>query len=214
MSFFENKRILGFVLWLVAIITIAQGVACIIAGAMGNSNSFIPEDMDNKVFYGALTGIGSILVGFLYLGFSALISRRILKEKIDIIAGLVRMLGVTTILGGLFDAAASIIGTGDVGAGFVAAVISALIGLVIIFIASRINDRKVDVFDKIIWIVLVVLIAIVTVLVFIGLIGMTLSVDLGLVIIIIGVVAEIIINLFVLVYLFDADVMRKMGMKS
>ncbi len=214
MSFFENRRILGFVLWLVGILIVADGIACIVAGITGDSNSFIPDDLNNRGMYAAISGIGAIISGLIYLIFSAGISRGMVSIKIDILAGLTRIVGLSTIIGGLFDGAALLVGGSDAVGAIVGTVISVLIGAIVIWVAGRINDGRRDVGDIIIWIVMLVLMVILVAALFLGLIGAAAAFDLGMVIIIVEIVARLIIYLFVIAFLFDREVRSQMGMAS
>ena len=211
-SFFENRKILGFVLWVIAIFAIAEGIGCIVDGFSSDSSSFIPDEADNREFYGCLSGIGMIIAGLIYALFSSAISRGAVSKKIDILAGLVRMVGLTTIITGIFDGIAWILCTDEIGAGIVSTIISILIGALIMWIGGRINDGKADVGDIIIWLVLLVLMLILVLLLFLALIGATLALDLGLILVILEIVCKLILYLFVIAFLCDRGVRKSMNM--
>ncbi len=212
-SFFENRKALGIALLIVAIITIASGISSIISGITEEYGSLIPEGVDqNLSMYCVIGGIGSIIGGFIYLIFSAGLRRGMVSIKIDILAGLVRILGLVTIVSGIFDAAAYIVGTGEFGTGIIDAIVSIIIGALIIWIAGRINDDKQDVGDVVIWVVMLVLVILLIIVSFLALIGLTFEFDFGLVVVILGLLSELIIDLFVLAFLLDREVRNEMGL--
>ena len=107
------------------------------------------------------------------------------------------------ILGGIFDGAASIAGGQDVGVAIVGAILAVIIGLVIVFISTKINDGKQTTGDSIIWIILLIafiIMLIVSALEIITLVG------------IIDGIAHILIALFMIAFLFDSEVKAKMNM--
>lgn len=212
-SFFENRKALGISLWIIAIITIASGIACIISGITEDWGSYIPEGVDQNLnMYCIISGIGGVIGGFIYLVFATGIRRGMVSIKIDILAGLVRILGLVTIISGIFDAVAFIVGGGEFGAGIVDAIVSILIGALIIWIAGRINDDKTDIGDVVIWVIMLVLVILMIIVSFLALIGLTLELDFGLVIVILELVANLIVDLFALAFLLDREVRDQMGL--
>ncbi len=212
-SFFENRKALGIALWIIAILTIAGGIASIISGITEDYGSLIPEDVDQNLnMYCIIGGIGEIIGGIIYLIFSAGLRRGMVSIKIDILAGLVRILGLVTIISGVFDAAAYIVGTGEFGAGIVDAIVSILVGALIIWIAGRINDDKQDVGDVVIWVVMLILVVLLIVISFLALIGLSFEFDFGLVVVILNLLANLVVDLFVLAFLLDREVRSEMGM--
>ncbi len=212
-SFFENRKALGIALWVVAIITMAGGIASIISGITEDYGSLIPEGVDQNLnMYCIIGGIGDIIGGVIYLIFSAGLRRGMVSIKIDILAGLVRILGLVTIISGVFDAAAYIVGTGEFGTGIVDAILSILIGALIVWIGGRINDDKQDVGDVVIWVVMLVLVILLIIVSFLAFIGLTFELNFGLVVVILNLLANLVIDLFVLAFLLDGEVRDEMGL--
>ena len=136
-----------------------------------------------------------------------------MSNKTDILAGLIRLVGLATVIESIFELIARLTASdGDIGAAIVGAIISIVLGLLIMWIGGRVNDGKQDLGDKIIWVVLLVIMVILTVLLFLGLIGVALEFDLGLAVILLMIVAELIIYLFVIAFLLDKGVRKDMGM--
>ena len=91
----------------------------------------------------------------------------------------------------------------DIGASIVGAIVGILIGLLIVFISTKINDGKETVGDSIIWIILLIafiILLIVSILEFFTLI------------LIIDGIAHLFIALFMIAFLFDPEVKKKMNM--
>ncbi len=78
--------------------------------------------------------------------------KEIISAKIDILATFVRIVGVTTIISGIFLVIAEIILGADILSEALTAIVTIIIGLIIIFISTRINDGKQTTGDKIIWV--------------------------------------------------------------
>jgi hypothetical protein len=133
----------------------------------------------------------------------------VISEKIDILAAYVRVVGVITIINGIFLAIAMVIIGADLLSEAIGAIISIIVGLIIIFISTKINDGKQSTGDKIIWILLLIFFII-------DVIASILSIIAGfdpfsLSTIVTGICATI-AYLFMLILLFDSDVKKEMGM--
>jgi len=201
-SFFDNTKTVGIAFLIVGIILIVSAIFSI---AMG----FIEVDAETKgdvkdwTLYCVIGGIGSLICAALYTMFALKVFNGSMTAKIEILASYVRIVGLTVALGGIFDGVASIVGGQDAAAALAGAIMAVVIGLIIMFIASKINDGKETVGDSIIWIILLiafVILLVISVLEIITIIG------------IIDGVAHLIIALFMIAFLFDADVKKKMNM--
>ena len=192
-SFFDNTKIVGFAFVMVAVILVADAILTIVLGFMDVSDD-LKEGIDNWMLYCVIGGIGSLICAALYGFFANKVYVGTYSEKIVIL---------TTALGGIFNAVASIAGGQDIGAAIVSAIILVLIGLLIMFISTKINDGKQTVGDKIIWIILLIAFILM-------IIGSALSM-----VSLIGVVdgiAHILIGIFMIAFLFDSEVKSKMNM--
>ena len=201
-SFFDNTKTVGIAFLIVGVLLIISAIFSI---AMG----FIDVDADTKgdvkdwMLYCVIGGIGSLICAVLYTMFALKVFNGSMTAKIEILAGYVRIVGLTFALDGIFSAIASIVGGLDVGASIVGAIIAVIIGLLIMFIASKINDGKETVGDSIIWIILLIafiILLVVSILELFTLVG------------IIDGIAHIIIALFMIAFLFDPEVKKKMNM--
>ena len=201
-DFFDNHKIVGFAFMVVGMILVIDAILTIVLGFV-DVNDDMKEGIDNWTIYCVLGGIGSLICAVLYTMFAMKVYNSVYSEKIVILERYVMIVGLTIALGGVFNAIASIAGGEDVGVALVAAVISVAIGLLIMFIATKINDGKQTVGDSIIWILLLIAFIIVMILSILMLFSLSSIID--------GI-AHLIIALFMIAFLFDADVKKKMNM--
>ena len=202
MSFFDNQKVLGYAFLVVGLILVIDAILTIVFGFV-DVNDDMKEGIDNWTIYCVLGGIGSLICAVLYTMFAMKVYNGVYSEKIVILERYVMIVGLTIALGGVFNAVASIAGGQDVGVAIVSAILSILIGLIIMFIATKINDGKQTVGDSIIWILLLIAFIIVLILSIFMLFSLATIID--------GI-AHIIIALFMIAFLFDADVKKKMNM--
>ena len=201
-SFFDNTKVVGFAFLVVGFILVFSAIFAIAMGFIDVSDE-VKKDVDNWTPYCVVGGIGSLICAVLYTLFAMKVNDGTYSQKIVILEKYVRIVGVTMIIGGIFDGAASIAGGQDVGVAIVGAIIAVIIGLVIVFISTKINDGKQTTGDSIIWIILLIafiIMLIVSALEIITLVG------------IIDGIAHILIALFMIAFLFDAEVKAKMNM--
>ena len=163
MSFFDNQKVLGYAFLVVGLILVIDAILTIVFGFV-DVNDDMKEGIDNWTIYCVLGGIGSLICAVLYTMFAMKVYNGVYSEKIVILERYVMIVGLTIALGGIFNAVASIAGGQDVGVAIVSAILSILIGLIIMFIATKINDGKQTVGDSIIWILLLIAFIIVLIL--------------------------------------------------
>lgn len=201
-SFFDNTKIVGFAFLVVGFILIISAIFAIAMGFIDVSDD-LKEGIDNWMPYCVVGGIGSLICALLYTFFAMKVNNGTYSQKIVILERYVRIVGITTIIGGIFDGAASVAGGQDAGGVIAGVIISIIIGLIIVFIASKINDGKETIGDSIIWVILLVafiLLLIVSFFEFLTIVG------------IIDGFAHILIALFMIAFLFDPEVKSKMNM--
>ena len=201
-SFFDNTKIVGFAFLVVGFILIISAIFAIAMGFIDVSDD-LKEGIDNWMPYCVVGGIGSLICALLYTFFAMEVNNGTYSQKIVILERYVRIVGITTIIGGIFDGAASVAGGQDAGGVIAGVIISIIIGLIIVFIASKINDGKETIGDSVIWVILLVafiLLLIVSFFEFLSIVG------------IIDGFAHILIALFMIAFLFDPEVKSKMNM--
>ena len=195
MSFFDNTKIAGWGLFICAILTIISAIISIYNGAV--------KEGDDRLAL-VVAGIGALLAGFIYFGFGNSVRTGAISEKIEIVARLVLTVGTCTIVAAFFGIIGQVlIEVGDLGA-IGMQILSFIFGLILLWIGKTINDGKTTTFDKILWIVLVVVFIILFLVNLFGIVPIGLSS--------ISAILMAIIYLFLLVFMFDDDVKKKMGM--
>lgn len=201
-SFFDNTKVVGFAFLLVGIILIIDAIFAIALGFMDVSEE-VRKGVENWMPYCIVGGIGSLISAALYTLFALKVHNGTYSQKIVILEKYVMIVGITTVIGGIFNAAASFAGGQDLGTALAGAILSVIIGLIIMFIATKINDGKQTIGDSIIWIILLIafiLLLIAGILTVFTLLG------------IIDGIAHILIALFMIAFLFDPEVKSKMNM--
>lgn len=196
MAFFSAQNA-GLAFMIVAVINIIAAIIALVLAVM-NVEGFT----ENGVVYYAICLVGEIITSALYFMYGQKVRNGQIDKKIDILATFVKIVGITMIIGGLFGAAAVIATGADIGAALIGMIVPIILGLIIIFIASKINDGKQTIGDKLIWIILLVvfvlsiLVAIVEIISIIG---------------ILYGICNLIIYSFMILLLIDEEVKSEMG---
>lgn len=201
MSFFEDPKNAGMAIIIVGILEMVFAVISIVLGLIG-----IEDDDGTKYFSigSAVGAIGSLICGFIYFGFGKRVKGGAIPEKIDILATFVRIVGVCVIIGGIFSCIGNIVDdVDDIGGEIVGGIITILLGILICWVAGKINDGRQTTGDKVIWIILLVI--------FVLCIIMAVIEMLSIIGIVFGI-CHLIIYVFMLMLLLNADVKAAMGM--
>lgn len=194
MSFTDNQKIVGWAFVIVGILYVIAALL-VIYGALDN---------DNTTAY-IIIGVGSLIAAILYLLFGNKVRTNAISGKLNVLGNYVRIVGVVSVVSGLFVVIAGfffndtsdLTGAGIIGTG----VFSIILGLIIMWASGKILDGKETTFDKILWIILVVVFILM-------LIGEILSILADP----IDAICGIIIAVFMLAYLFDPEVKKAMNM--
>ncbi len=193
MSFFDNTKIAGWGLFFIGILMIISAIISIWQGAT--------KEGDDRLAL-VVVGIGALLAAFVYFGFGNKVRKGEITAKIDVLAQFVKTVGIATIVAAFFAAIAGIWG---VSVSTWTNVIILIIGIIIVWIGGKIDDGKATNFDKILWILLVVIFLIEFILNLAGAFG-------GEWYSILTCILMAIVYLYMLAFMFDGDVRKKMGM--
>lgn len=189
MSFFTEPKNAGLALMVVAALNIVAGIVGIYDGATGGFDT------------GAVVvAVGAIVCAIIFLLFGMKLKDGMFS-KIEIVSNYVRVIGTTTIIGGVF--ALGYVANGVDGA-VGASIVTIIFGLIIMWCASKIGDGKVGVVDKIIWIILVIIMVFCILASIVSLLDFFLGTIIA--------ICDIIVYVFMLLLLLDGDVKSKMGM--
>ena len=193
MSFFDNTKIAGWAFFVIGILMIVAAIMDIWNGA-GSTESLT----DNAGY--VVAGIGSLIAAIVYFLFGNKVRNGTISAKIDVLGNYVRVVGVTTAIINLF----ALIGYSVVGETAIATyVVWLILGIIIAWIGGKVNDGKTTNFDKILWIILLIVFVVL-------LIGSLLGIG-GDIVNIVKAICYAIVYLFMIIFMFDADVRKKMG---
>lgn len=192
MSFFDNTKIAGWGLFIVAILSIISAIISIYNGAV--------KEGDDRLAL-VVAGIGALLAAFIYFGFGNSVRKGEISKKIDVLAQFVKTVGLATIVGSLF---AAIAGTWGVSISTWSNVGMIILGIIVCWIAGKINDGKTTNFDRILWIILVVVFLVFFILKLTGAFG-------GAWYDILSSILMAVVYLYMIAFMFDGDVRKKMG---
>lgn len=200
MSFFSSTKTAGNAFMILGILQIIGGIAAVIAPFMDQSV--------NQAFSTVL-GIGAIICGAIMYVYGYKVHNGSISAKIDILAAFVRIAGITTIIAGVFTVIANVIIGADVATEAITAIVTIVIGLIIIFISTKINDGKQTTGDKIIWVLLMIIFIIDVILsVFTIVAGLN---PISLTVIVTGI-CDLLVYIFMVILLCDKDVKSEMGL--
>ena len=200
MSFLDNTKTAGTALWIVGILMIISALLTIICGV-------VDDEMNDHVIGWVILGIGSFICALVYFAFGKSVKSGEVSDKFDIVTKFVYVVGYTTIIGGVFAALCGF-GFDDIGGYLVSGIISIVLGFVILWIYKKITDGNISTFDRIMWILLLVIFVICFISSFfrIGGSGLALAVN------IIVAICDIVIYLFMIAFMLDNSVKAKFGM--
>ncbi len=159
MSLLDNPKNFGLAAIVIGIVSLLAGIIAIVKGALA-------EDI---AFGAMIAAVGTILYGLLILGIGLPIYRGEDTNSLSILGKFVRVIGLATIVVGVF-AGAGMIFDGTLGAGISEIVIGLIFGLILIWVATKILDGTVDLMDKIIWFILLIVFIVLTIFSLVGII--------------------------------------------
>ena len=200
MSFLDNTKTAGTALWIVGILMIISALLTIIGGV-------VDDEMNDHVIGWVILGIGSLICALVYFGFGKSVKSGEVSDKFDIVTKLVYVVGYTTIIGGVFAALCGL-GFDDIGGYLFRGIIKIVLGFVLLWIYKKITDGNVTTFDRIMWILLLVIFVICFISSFLGIGGSGLALAVNIIV----AICNIVIYLFMIAFMLDNSVKAKFGM--
>ena len=200
MSFLDNTKTAGTALWIVGILMIISALLTIISGV-------VDDEMNDHVIGWVILGIGSLICALVYFAFGKSVKSGEVSDKFDIVTKFVYVVGYTTIIGGVFAALCGF-GFDDIGGYLVSGIISIVLGFVILWIHKKITDGNISTFDRIMWILLLVIFVICFISSFFGIGGSGLALAVNIIV----AICDIVIYLFMIAFMLDNSVKAKFGM--
>lgn len=200
MSFLDNTKTAGTALWIVGILMIISALLTIICGV-------VDDEMNDHVIGWVILGIGSLICALVYFAFGKSVKSGEVSDKFDIVTKFVYVVGYTTIIGGVFAALCGF-GFDDIGGYLVSGIISIVLGFVILWVHKKITDGNISTFDRIMWILLLVIFVICFISSFFGIGGSGLALAVNIIV----AICDIVIYLFMIAFMLDNSVKAKFGM--
>lgn len=148
MGFFSEPKHAGTAYVIVAILQILGAIISIILEAMDGGEVLVPV---------VISAIGAIIAGVIMFGYGNKVRTGVITDKVEILAQFVRIVGIVMIITAVFDCIAKVVLGAELGAELYSAIITIILGLIVIFCASKINDGKKTGGDKVIWILLLLI---------------------------------------------------------
>lgn len=202
MSFLDNTKTAGTALWIVGILMILSAIITIVFA--------VTDDVMNDNMAGwIILGIGALICALVYFGFGKSVRSGEVSDKFDIVTKFVYVVGYTTIITGIFHAISGVF-FDDIGGYLVSGIIGIILGLIILFVQKKITDGNVGTFDKVMWIILLVIFILLLISSFLGILGNGEGIQL--VISIVIAVCNVVIYLFMVAFMLDSSVKAKFGM--
>lgn len=192
MSFFDNTKTVGWVMFIIGILSLVAALVKIVNGATHDG------DFVDKIGY-VIAGIGSLIGAFLLFKFGNGVRTGAISSKLKIVAGFVKVVGAMSVVAGIFGIVGGIIIFSSNWSVLTGGVISLVLGAIVLFFGGKIDDGKNTGFDKILWIVLVVIFALL-------MISSLLAIGSEGALNIITAICGFIMYLFILVFMFDKEV--------
>lgn len=201
MSFVDNQKLVGTAFTII-------GILFIIAALVQLVGAFSEEGWTN-ILGAVIAAIGAILAAILYFKYGNSVRKEELTGKLNILGSYVLVVGVTTVIVNIFAAIGGIIGK----ISFWDSLIMVILGIIVIWAGKKITDGKETAIDKILWIILTIVFLVLFVLNFVGIFGSFGSGEaLTIIISFITSVCYAVVFLFMLLYMFDGEVKKGMGM--
>ena len=200
MSFLDNTKTAGTALWIVGILMIISALLTIICGV-------VDDEMNDHVIGWVILGIGSLICALVYFAFGKSVKSGEVSDKFDIVTKFVYVVGYTTIIGGVFAALCGF-GFDDIGGYLFSGIIKIVLGFVLLWIYKKITDGNVTTFDRIMWILLLVIFVICFISSFFGIGGSGLALAVNIIV----AICDIVIYLFMIAFMLDNSVKAKFGM--
>lgn len=188
---------------------IVIGIVSLLIGIMAIVNEAISDDI---AFGAIIAAVGTIIYGMLILGIGLPIYRGEDTNALSILGKFVGVIGLATIVVGIFSGAGSIF-EGNIGTGVVSIIVGIVFGIILIWVAKKIVDGYADLMDSIIWFILLVVFIVLTIVSLVGIITPFMGEFVLLDAVFVAVLSfcEFILYAFLLMAVLSKDVKTAMG---
>lgn len=169
MSFFDDNQKVGLALIIVGAINLIMALVNVVV-------AFTDEAANTGAV--AVGAVGGIIFGILILMYGMNV-RSGSNDKVGILSGLVRVIGIATILAAIFVAISAGLSDGSITTGIVSAIVEIIVGLILLWIASKIAGSNQNVISNVLWIILVIVFLVLAILAIVGFVTGLLEADLS-----------------------------------
>ena len=192
MSFFDDTKNVGLMMFVIAILGLIQAVLQIVNGATYDGETV------KKVGY-VIIGIGALVGAIIFFKFGNSVRTGSISGKLDVVAGFVQTVGYMTVVSSIF----AIIGGALIGAEFAAGgVVLLVFGAIVLYLGKKINDGKNTGADSVLWIILVIVFFIMMLASLAGLFGNIFDIIDG--------ICSFVMYLCILLFMFDKEIKSAM----
>ena len=192
MSFFDDTKNVGLMMFVIAILGLIQAVLQIVNGATYDGETV------KKVGY-VIIGIGALVGAIIFFKFGNSVRKGSISGKLDVVAGFVQTVGYMTVVSSIF----AIIGGALIGAEFAAGgVVLLIFGAIVLYLGKKINDGKNTGADSVLWIILVIVFFIMMLASLAGLFGNIFDIIDG--------ICSFVMYLCILLFMFDKEIKSAM----
>lgn len=153
MSFFDDNGKIGLALIIVGLVNVLAAIIGIVLAAVNGGENLA------SVIVGA---IGSLIFGVLIFLYGRNV-RSGSNDRVAILSGFVRVLGIATILSALFVAISQFLSVGGIGAAISTVIVEIIVGLVLLWVSSKIAGSGQNAISKILWFLLVIIFLVLTI---------------------------------------------------
>jgi len=203
MSFFDNMKTVGLLLIIVGLINLIVAVGAI---AIAGTHDF----EEGRVRLGwVVVAISTVIFGVLILMFG-MKTRSGPNDKVAFVSGLIRVLGLATILGAIFSAVGLYLIEDGIGTAIGTFILLIIIGLIYLWAAAKVAGKSKNVISKVLWVILLI-ISLLAVLGNLMDFAYNISSDLWILMNAICSLCMCIVYIFVFVALLSPDVKNSMG---
>jgi len=199
MSFFGDSNNFGLAMIIAGLVVAVISIVSIVL-------SFSDDDVNGTAV--AVVKIGTIIYALMVAGMGVKVRSGAISKKLKIVGEFVRIVGLGVIIQGIFAAVGGAIEDTSVSSAILSSIVYIILGLIVLWVASSIVDGKVDVKDRLFWIILVVVFAILALYSLINAISNIVSLD----VIFIANLCYVLIYVFLLLALLSDEVKKGMGM--
>jgi hypothetical protein len=200
MILFDDSKSVGLIFEIVGALMAVNSIALIVGGTNDMIVPLIEETENPDIFY-MVYGGGSLIASLIYILYAHTVMKGKFDNKLDVLAGYVRVVGVTTMIIVIGESLGEYLCGIELALTLLVAVIGTILGITVILISFSMNNGKKTKGKRILWWILVMAFAIMVIYNF-----MPAESYLDLV----YMIAHLLIGLFMLLFLFDPEVKMEM----